>query len=267
MALLKFLLIILFLIPPTAGHCLEVRSAHSVSQGGSSRSLIDPVDSLYMNPAALAHFRDRYISTFFRDGENAVSLYDSANNNPLSGALGYFEKTPSGDKNLKSKYQIFSFALAAASPRFDSGKLLNQWTMGVSFHQNRKIKDPETETLNTFDLGFLFTPHSYLGVGLVFYNLSQNNSNEGPDFSDLLALNQLGLGVNFIYTNHLRFRADWLSSENFSSNKSTLSLGFETFYSDWFAIGLGVNQNLTTSLIHYAPGFGFKGPRFTMNYA
>ncbi|HPI40443.1 MAG TPA: hypothetical protein PLJ21_06540, partial [Pseudobdellovibrionaceae bacterium] len=140
----------------------------------------------------------------------------------------------------------------------------HQWSMGIALHQNRKITADRTQTLNTFDLGFLFTPKSYLGIGLVVYNISQNPDNE---FSDFLKQNQVGVGSNFIYTEHLRVKLDWLSSENGSYENSVISTGFETFYSNWFKLGFGVNQNLTSSLIHYSVGFGFIGPKFNVHYA
>lgn len=224
-------------------------SSISSATGGTGRAAIEAGDVSFLNPAALVHLRGQHFFSSFAQDEFAVSVSDNSGNSAFPGALAFVKKQKTFSTG-KADMMDISFSVAEFA--------VEKFAMGLTAHYiEHRIKDGESSHQMNADLGFIYTPEPYIGLGLVAYNLVPDNS-EIP--KELRTKTTVGAGFNYIY------RATWRGRLDVDS-ESVVMAGIETYVTRYFITRFGYSDDLDDKRQLLTAGVGFKGPRFAINYA
>lgn len=257
-----------------AASIARAQSASSLATGGSGRATVEAGDVIFLNPASLVHLRGRYFYSAASSVQKqfSVALSDSTRDSLFAGGLAYSQSKDEKD----ARFSNVSISVADF--------IVNKWTIGITGHQYIYQTSPQT-TYNThnLDVGLMYTPTPNVGFGLVGSNLFSLSKNLPVDFP---AKRSYGLGANWIYRSLLRVRADLvlqdhynyastvegaaapLVSESPSPGQDLIMMtGLESFMNSWAITRIGYQLNNTRNLQYASLGFGFRGPKFALNYA
>ena len=223
-------------------------SSVSLGTGGTGRGAVQGGDAVYLNPATLVHLRGKALFSGYLEGVFAVTLSDNSEDSFMPASIGYIKKYDPNAAVLTEE-NIFSVSLA----EFVRDKFAVGLT-GLLFHHH--LNGENSQHVNA-DLGFIYTASPELGLGLVIHNVFGENSQIPAVFRREL---KIGAGVNYIYRDRIRLRADVTS-------KSELMAGIETYLNDFLISRLGTYQDLDNDRSLLTVGAGFKGPKFHLNYA
>ncbi len=217
--------------------------------GGTGRAAVQAGDAMYMNPATIVHLRGRHLYSSYNKDEFMVNFSDNTQESLIPGAIGYLQqKTRALGQEVKQR--AFSLALAEF--------VMDRMTFGiVGHHFTHKLDGGADYQQTNGDLGFLFAPTATVGLGLVVYNVF----GERKDVPEEIRLKtSVGAGVNYIYKDFIRLRAD-------ATSRSVYMAGMESYMSRWIIARFGYQNDTDNKRELWTVGAGFDGPKFGLNYA
>lgn len=215
--------------------------------GGAGRAAVAPGDVSSLNPANLAHLRGYYLYSRYLPGETAYAISDNTPETVVPASAYYYQTQ--FDRTFK-----LSFA----------DKIKKKLAIGFSGSFYQFKKDDQSASRANFDFGLSYVPRDTLGFAFVGYNLM------GASSSDLIkdrTAPQVGIGSHYIYKGFLRFRADYLTGNNYKVSDGQLMVGIENYLNRWMTWRLGYQENFNENRDIATVGWGFDLPRFKLNYA
>ncbi len=238
----------------------------ATAMGGAGRAASDPAESSFLNPASLRHLKQYYVGAIYEQGESptvgrdkqyGIILADGSPDKVLPGAFSYLRRhidTPVGAKILEQDYRISlaDFVTDAVSMGFGGHYLMHEIDRGPRYFQAN------------LDVGLLYTPLKYFGVGLVGHDLLAVDGKVPLGFQTVPTL---GLGFHFIAMELIRTRFDVVRPLKHNRyNRTNVGAGVETLFADFLAFRFGVNFKETENKTLLAAGLGYLGPRLAMSY-
>lgn len=203
----------------------------------------------------LVHLKGRDIhSTFVSDGWS-IGMTDNAQDSVVPAALGYATTKTAfdGADDLISKDLRLTLA----------GFVAKSLSIGVTGKQQSWSQGPlDWHQLNAdVGLGWIATPK--LGVGLVVTDV-YGDKDDLP--TTLQTPTRTALGLNYLYREYIRFRADAVSAARNDFKRTSLLLGYESSLSEYFLVRLGYGFDHENDREYGSAGFGFELPLFRVNY-
>lgn len=212
----------------------------------TGRASVEASDAVYLNPSMLAHLRSRHFYAAYSENELAIILSDNSQDATIPAGLGYIQRDFSSGQD-----QVSDLSLSLAE--FASRKL----SMGLTGHYYSAKTSQASHTQINVDLGFIYTPTENIGLGLVAYNLL---GEESAIAEYMRPKRSIGAGFNYIYRNFARFRVD-------VSSLDQVGVGLETYVNSFIVTRLGYFHDMDLKRELLSLGAGFKGPKFSLNYA
>ncbi|MBX2988229.1 MAG: hypothetical protein KF802_10055 [Bdellovibrionaceae bacterium] len=208
-----------------------------------------------LNPANLVHLRHRDLHTATtRDGW-VVGVTDNSPDVLVPAALSFAKGKTTSQGN-----EMFEEDLRLAL----AGLVVPQLSVGLSAHQFEvKSREKVWRQLNA-DFGATWTVTPELGLAAVAYDFLDSDR-ELPD--EVRLRPRTGLGMNYVYRNFMRARADIVSDGGNHFGRRSLLLGFETYMNKYFLARLGWGDERANDRQIGTIGFGLDLPRFRLNYA
>ncbi len=236
-------------------------SSVSVGAGNTGRAAVESGDAIYLNPGTLPHLRGRHFLSSFAKDELALSLSDNTQDSTIPGGLGYVQT-----KKTVNNQEIRNHDFAIAIADFVKGS----FTVGITAHHTESTFKGTPDTSyrqNNADLGFAYILNEKFGLGAVFYNLMGSRK----DVPSIVRLSpEVGLGLNYIYKDFVHYLLDYVSGSEFNMGRPRVMAGLEVFVNPFviWRVGAETDQNDQTGSQNFVTaGFGFSGPRFSINYA
>lgn len=238
--------------------------AVSSATGKSGRAAVEGADSLYLNPATIAHLPGSSIAfgTAQSKSEDTGSwdynllITDNELDKLFPASIGAYKKKINFDGSSDLEIEDFTLGIA----RYFGGRL----AAGVSYHYYATHLANKNHTQSNFNIGLLFTPTEDLGFGLVAYDVAPPPSS----LPDAVKLEQRwGAGATYLANSFLRFRVDASGGSLMGKTHPIWSLGGESFFSKFWVARLGTERDTNTDVLIGCLGVGFIGPRFQLNYA
>lgn len=239
------------------------QGAVSGATAQSGRAALETTDTPFMNPAGVAHIRGYYFASTFSTGalepeinqkEYSLTLIDNMNDTLIPTSLGFNETVRTqNDRTDVRKDFVLSLAYPLG-PKLSMG-------LGLKYQDDFFI---DRYRQSNASLGALWMPNQKLAFALVFENLI------GQDPLLPATLRQrpgAGAGIAYLHSRVVRMKADVNSSSQNSLNKPTVSIGVESFLTQWVLTRIGIQRNQEREANLYTGGFGFLGPKFSANYA
>ena len=233
--------------------------AVTTGTAGSGRAASESSQAPNMNPAAIPFSKGYLINTNYSTVDSGsafnIGLTDNLPDTVVPTSLIYTQLTGTTrtHQNLQQQQGQLEFA------NFYSKSL------AVGFgarYQIDQINDTRWTQTNIF-LGSIYTVTPKIGVGLVFDNLLNPDSNIPLPYRYNPTTS---LAVNYNAMKILRLKMDVTTASNDSWALPTLSAGLETYVNSYLVLRGGVNKNYETGLDGSALGLGFLGPKFSVNY-
>lgn len=251
--LLAFLTILFFTSPSFANNSYN---STSLATGSSGLAAVEPGSSMYLNPATLYHLKGRYFLSSFGKDFWGVSLSENLPDTTLPAGMSYVEKKIENNQYTNPTiYKDFRLSIADYTTK--------KISLGITAHHVQYLENNENFKYWNADLGLIYTPKRYLGVALVFYDRLAIDPNIPDSFK---VAPKTAVGVNFLYHQFLRIRADLLSQDYDHFEKPTLMAGLESFLNQWTAIRLGTKYDSSINKQYFSAGAGFIGPQFHLQY-
>lgn len=231
------------------------QSSVSKASGSAGRASIEPIDVIVLNASTLVHLQGRHFTTSLQNKSFHVGLTDNTKQSQIPGGAAYFQ-TQSEFMGQTMDIKDFHISLADFVNRY--------WSIGISAHYLEASMAEQRYRQMNGHLSTTWTPMPELGLGLVAYDLAPAPK-DVP--SDLRLSPAVGVGINSIFNEFVRFRFDIKSAPNFVMDHLIYGIGFESYMSDWAIVRGGAARDDYKSESWATAGLGFLGPRFYMNYA
>jgi hypothetical protein len=225
----------------------KMSGSTSSALGGAGRAAVSPGDVSTLNPANLAHLRGYFLYSRYLPGETAYAISDNTPETAIPASAYYYQNT--FERNFK-----ISFA----------EKIRKKIAIGFSGSFYQYKQDDQSATRANVDLGLSYVPRDNLGFAFVGYNLGGASGNEL--IRDRTAP-QVGFGSHYIYKGFLRFRADYLTGNNYKISDGQFMFGVENYLNRWITWRLGYQENFSDIKDIVTAGWGFDLPKFKLNYA
>ncbi|MES3039317.1 MAG: hypothetical protein V4736_15520 [Bdellovibrionota bacterium] len=225
--------------------------AVSTSTGGSGRGAVQSGDAGFINPATLVHLKGRSFYTAYQPGKTALSLSENTKDTIWASSLGYYRD------QISDRTQIQDVRLAVAE--FAQQK----WSLGIAPHyyqletSERRFAQPDV------DVGMSFTPTPNMGIGIVGYNLMDDNKEIAQGYRPEATS---AIGINYIYRSFLRARLDVQSQKGHKWSEPTFGGGIESYATRWIVVRVGYLSDRDLKQEMASGGIGFDMPRFRLNY-
>lgn len=269
----SFLMLLLLLTPGLANAQLFTGTMAG-GMGNSGRAAIDPSESAYLNPASVAYFGAYTMTGAYQMGDvrnsgaaqtqsgfktYGLQISDGSSNNIVPGAISYLHNVVDLDNSVGGgNFTQDDFQISLGEIFF------SRFAFGLSVHhlmQNgRGIKDRQTNAT----LGVMYTPTERIGIGLVGYDLIPSPESLQPG----RALNAVyGLGTNILFTDSFSARADIVKPGVGSRGRADVGIGLQSYFNEFLAVRLGLQLKETADQTNLTAGFGYRGPKFSIDYS
>lgn len=254
----KFLVPVVFGLQSIAGVAVAQihSSAISMGAGGAGRASVESSDAVYLNPATIAHLRERNLQSGISGDEWNVSITDNAKDSAFPAGLAYLQRRE--DRGTGQDVMIRDVRLSLAN---FVGK--SRWAMGLTAHQYLIETPVAREEQVNADLGLVWTPAKDWGVAFVVSDFMPE-SKTVPSTDRLKS--RASIGLMRVYKNFVRLRADLISAENQDASHPTLALGYEAYANEWVIFRLGYRKENDLQRQAGTAGLGLDLARFTLNY-
>lgn len=239
-------------------------SSISAGTGSAGIAAIEPLDTPFTNPAALAYQRGYFFGSGVAHlsseelGDQEVfslALTDNMADTVVPASLGFLStKRKKGEETWDRQ----DFRLAFGNLIYRRSAL----GFGLSYRTSRS-DDTSVDQYN-LHLGSIFAITKAFSVALVMENLFGAPSNL-VDEEKLRPF--MGLGLSYNYRAFLRYKLDLISGNDNNWNQPTVALGIEYYLNRWMIARMGVARNNEFRYTLGSAGVGFKGPRFGIHYA
>lgn len=230
-------------------------SSTSAAMGGTGRAAVEPIDVHSLNPANLVHLRNRDLHFVGGSRSGLIGLTDNSIDNLFAGALSYSRADRGNEMNEISDEEIrLSFA------SFVNEKI----AVGLTLKQVNTEFGGTTWRQTNSDLGISFVPQERMGLALVFTDLmSSSLESDNP----IRLRPRTAVAGHILVNPFIGLRADVVSGPDHDLEKRSLLLGYEGALNEFIALRLGWGQDENLKTEFGTAGFGFKLPRFRLNYA
>jgi len=257
----RLLISSLLILKSFSAHSYQGAVSGATAQSG--RAALETTDTPFMNPAGVAHLRGYYFASTFSTGallpeikqkEYSLTLIDNMDDTLVPTSLGFNEVVRTqNDRTDVRKDFILSLAYPF-SPKFSLG-------LGLKYQDDFFI---DRYRQSNTSLGALWMPAQKLALAVVFENLIGQN----PNLPEPLRQRPgAGMGIAYLQSRVVKMKADINTSSQNSLNKPTVSVGVESFLTQWVLTRVGFQRNQEAEANLYTAGFGFLGPKFSANYA
>ncbi len=227
----------------------------STSTGGSGRGTAEPVDGVLLNPAIVAVLPSKFFAINYNTEQWGITISDNGQEALFPAALAFVRS----DVN-DFKTQQLSLALS-----YSFYKMFSIGTTVSMLEYEQPITISEKKYRQTVaDVGVMFSPNPFFGVGLVANKVTASEMNLDPL---LQKQKTVGFGTQYTYMNFVRFRFDVESAPEYKANRLVYMGGMETFLNDWVIARVGYQNNNVLRKNFVSTGIGFTGPQFGIHYA
>lgn len=262
---LAFLTVVWF--SANTSHAQYFTGPIATALGGAGRAAVDPTEASLLNPASLVHLGRYFGSANYFRGEHpregradqyGIILADGSPDKIAPGALSYLRRnlqSPSGVKALEEDIRLSLGGFVGRSLSF-----------GVAGHYriHDEIGGPNYYQTNG-DVGLLFVPSPNLGLGIVAHDVLLRAPDNVP--TDIQNVPILALGLHYLFEDFFRLRLDVARPEKMNPHhRNNVMAGFETYFTEKWALRLGSNWQESRDKTLLAAGIGFKGPRLSFDY-
>lgn len=239
---------------PTYAATQTSSTAASLATAGTGRASVEAGDVHELNPAMLVHLRGRDLHSAASGDSLSVGISDNARDSIIPAALAW-KRARTEKAGLETRREDLRLTLADVV----KGNL----SMGVTGRQTSYIRGGVDWREVNADVGFAWIATPKVGLGLVVSN-SFPGREDMPD--DLIARPQTSFGVNYLWSESVRFRGDLISGAGNHFGKSVLAGGYEAALNRFFVARLGAATDAGLNREIASAGFGFDLPRFRINY-
>ena len=232
----------------------------SAATGGAGRAGLEPAESSYLNPAAIAAASKNYLNFFYADqnfssqntyNQSGVIIVDAGVESFSPGAVSISLKdTYVNGQEIREKNYEVSFGKAWS-------KVL---AFGVSFRRHEQTENSEDYADHNISWGAMYSPWIDFGLAVGMYNTIVGGEGRTP--------RQVYVGTHYYWRPYMRLLLDYVSDwvpEN-EQNKGKTMLGVEIPIGDQLAFRFGQQWNDIEDRNFYTLGLGWKGPRLGFNY-
>lgn len=255
MTKIVFLNVFFLLLSSITWAAVPTTGSVSTATGGTGRGTPEAIDGVPLNPGMVGLLPTKFLSANYTNEQWGITISDNGREALFPAALSF---TRSDVNNFKT--QQVSLAVAYAYKKlFGVGanvSLLEYEGSGLIVGQKYRQ--------SVGDIGFLYSPMTEFGVGLVFNKVASSKS-DVPE--TLQKQKTMGLGGQFTYQNFIRFRFDMESGVDYKTERLTYMGGIETFMNDWVVFRFGYQNNNVITKNYSTVGLGFSGPQFGLHYA
>jgi hypothetical protein len=240
-------------------------SAVSAGTGSAGLAAVEPLDTPFMNPAALPYsvgyfFGAGYSSTSTPlQGETtnlALSLTDNMKDSAIPTTLGFVD----------THYGLGSQTWERKEGRLAVGNYIfkrNALGFGVTYRDSEGPSNQSLKQTGLF-LGSMFALTKAFSLGFVLDNLLPPSAGITP--AERL-YQTTSVGVSYNYKTFLRAKLDVSSESGNSWARPTLAAGLENYWNRWLIVRMGVQRNNEFEQTIASAGVGFAGPKFGLHYA
>ena len=240
-----------------------LRGPVASATGGAGVAAVDSNEAGILNPASIAHLRKYYATTFTDFGDlrgggyrstYGLVLADGSQDKILAGGLSYFYR--------KSTGELVDQDISVSLAEFSSGKM----AFGLGGHRYW-YRSPSLGSGHQYNLnvGIIWSPMERFGLGLALKDIWPNPDNIP---APLKQVPTYILGIHYLIDEAFRVRSDLTLPDKENPNRRMdLSLGFESFIYEEFALRAGHNWQETVDAGTWTMGFGYIGPKLSLNYA
>lgn len=244
--------------------------AAASGMGGAGRAAVDPSESILLNPAAVAHMPDYFISGQYAlgwhpvDGNSktwAVTASDGSPENLVAGAVTYVNRTRYPHVGASIDEDDLQIGIA--------GVVFRRISLGVSGHRltwkQKTFVDESVEHEQTnMNVGLLYTPTEWLGFSLTGHDVLP--ADEKIPLG-VRVIPTFALGSNAIIQKTFRLRLDLVKPEKENpGNRINVLAGLESYFLEKLAFRLGAHWRETADQTLVSTGIAFKGPRLSFDY-
>ncbi len=238
------------------------------AMGGAGRAAVDGGESAFMNPASIAHLRDYFVGLHYERGEHpregdfsryAIQISDGTSSLIPGGASIYRQKIDLPDGAGSRTDQDIQAGIA--------GFVMPKFALGLSGHYFTQSGQGRDNAQWNGTLGAIFSPADDLGIGLVGYDIA-------PIATDALMDRRLtptfALGCHYVFSELLRIRLDFVRPDiqpAFADHRINVMGGIESFFATTFVFRLGAQALETADQMNLTAGFGYHGPRLSLDYS
>jgi len=234
----------------------------SEALGESGRAGIQPLDALFLNPAALALSRSQYeFAGLYRSNapgtesptvQWGAAVVDNSPDVAVAGGAYYLSTRQASPSNTINDSEL---AVATGSHALEK---LSFGVLGKRIGRSN-LNGPSWVKYNA-DIGFLLTPDQNFGVAFVANNILNDD--------DLDLIPQLSVGVNWDLPDILRLTADVSRYEKKNpERKGKLGAGVEFDAGEGFFLRTGSIWDSYAGQRYWTAGLGWIGPKLSLDYA
>ena len=234
--------------------------------GGAGRAAIEGSESAILNPATLSYMDRYYIAVPFAESTHPANGYEQtyglmlADGTPdkmVPGAISYLRRRVAFG-GTEANLQDVHVAIGGQAYKYVS--------IGVAGHYRTFEQENLPDYFQTNgDFGALVTPLENLGIAFVAYNFLSAKDSVPLGIRDVPTL---AVGINYLYGEAFAARLDLVRPDKYNPNRRTdVQLGIQTTFAESFFLRFGSNWKETEDKTYLTTGFGYQGPRLSVNYA
>lgn len=262
---MRFLILLCSLILSSVSHAQFYTGPISEGTGGAGRGAVDPSESSFLNPAAVAHLRRYYISgnygvtnhLFEGEGQRfGLHFADGSPENLIPGAFSYTRKKFEVPNVNSSLFQDFAVTL--------SGVPVGGLAVGVTGHRLTSSVGGKDENQDNAHFGLLYVPTGQWGLGFVIYDFLPTSDSIPVN---LRLVPTYALGFNYLLMDRFRFRLDLVRPDiQPQERRNNVMAGVESYFREDFLFRLGGQWRETADEMYVTGGLGYQGPRLSFDY-
>ena len=233
--------------------------------GGAGRSATEVSESVFLNPASLAHAPEYSLGMYSlqgvpRPGRNettfGVTIVDNHRGVVLPGAVSYIQSHKSFEGLPGVDEQMWQVSLG--------NFVYRQLALGLSLYHLEQTEPKRRYVQWNGTLGLHWNPYSRFALGLVYYHLLEPRD-KTPDHLKLQPA--WGMGITYVAFKFLRFKLDTtLPRYRNPENKLTYHGGMESSFSKYLTLRIGYEADKFASHSSYTLGMTLKLPRWRLDY-
>lgn len=238
------------------------------SMGGAGVASSDASETVFLNPASIAHAPDFEAGAFYKEGyltnteqnrrDLGLSFVDNSKGILVPGALSYFKSRAGAVGGPSAEAQLWQAAIGFF--------ILRNLSLGVSLYRLQQNIDQGAEHIQwNSSVGVTYAASRNLGFGFAYYNFVKRPGGI-PLF--LRQLPGWRFGVNYGFSDILRLRADLqMHLEENQEQRAQILYGMEVKSLKFLSLRVGHRLDDVNKLSFVTAGIGFDGPRLKMNYS
>lgn len=240
----------------------------ATAMGGAGRAATDPVESFFLNPAAIRFLPPHlHVGIHGQNIEHPVSgdgntwgvvLADGSLDKIVPGAFSYVRNTIRSPGAATARDQEFRASFGGlAYPGVGVG-------VGVHYREH-EIENVANYYQTNVDMGALWRPTPVFGVGITAQNILSADDKAPESVRDVPTI---GLGVLLNYEERFQTRLDLVRPDKFNPDRRIdVAAGLESLFNSGLALRIGCHWKESENKTLLGAGLGYRGPRLQLDYA